>query len=218
MNGQPDTAGDIGRRLALRRKEVGLSREEVADRAGVAPGYLQYVEEQQGAFPGQAFLLRVADALGTTTSHLRGGDAGLPPGTGRAAGHPTFTVLDPDECRALMSDHGVGRLAAVTPEGPVILPLNYDVVDGSVVFRTAEGAVPSLAAGTEVAFEVDRIDDALSQGWSVLVTGPATRVTDERAVRRLDAAAHSGPWAGGRRDVWIRVDPERITGRRISAS
>ncbi|WP_329138887.1 pyridoxamine 5'-phosphate oxidase family protein [Streptomyces sp. NBC_01476] len=208
--------GDVGRRLAQRREQLSLTRTQAAERAGVDPGYLEYVEEQPGASPGAEFLLRMADALDTTLSHLRGGDTGLPPGTGRAARNPRFTELDAAECRALMADHGVGRIGVRTPEGPAIVPVNYDVVDGAVVFRTAPGSAPSLAAGHETAFEVDRIDDALSRGWSVLVTGPAARVTDPETVRHLTARAYTTPWAGGERDEWIRLEPARVSGRRIT--
>jgi transcriptional regulator with XRE-family HTH domain len=212
----PGAEGDIGRRLTLRRRQLGLSREELADRAGVAPGYLQYVEEQPAAFPGATFLLRIADALDTTLARLRGGDTAQPP-AGPAGDRPVLTELDVEECRTLLSDHGVGRIAVTTPDGPAIVPVNYDVVDGGLVFRTALGSVPLLAAGTETAFEVDRMDEALGRGWSVLVVGPAARVTESGAVRRLEAAARSRPWAGGARTQWVRIEPVRITGRRITS-
>ncbi|MGX1246953.1 hypothetical protein RKD46_008057 [Streptomyces pseudovenezuelae] len=41
--------GDLGRRLLHRRGELGLTRREVADRAGMAPGYLRYLEESPAA-------------------------------------------------------------------------------------------------------------------------------------------------------------------------
>ena len=103
-----------------------------------------------------------------------------------------------------------------TPDGPTILPLNYTVIDGAVLFRTAPDAVPATAVGAHVAFEVDHIDEALSQGWSVLIRGFARAVTDPDAVRRLTELAYSGPWAGGERDVWVRLEPAEITGRRIA--
>lgn len=209
--------GDIGRRMALRREELGLSPEEVAERAGTAPGYLRYVEEQPTADPGPGFLRQIAEVLETTVSQLRGGDADLPPGTGRAAGHPDLTELDPGECRALIGTHGVGRVAVTTGEGPAIIPVNYTVADGTIAFRTAPEAAPALAAGTDTAFEIDHIDEALSQGWSVLAVGPATYVTDAAAVRRLTDRAPTGPWAGGDRELWVRIDPVRISGRRIRA-
>jgi transcriptional regulator with XRE-family HTH domain len=215
VSGQPSAEGHIGRRMLLRREQLGLSREQVAERAGVAPSYLQYVEEQPAAFPGLTFLLRVADAMDTTLSQLRGGEPRS--GIGKASAHPVFTELDPAECRTLLYDHGVGRVAVAGPAGPAILPVNYDVVDGAVVFRTAPGSAPSLAAGAEAAFEVDQIDEALGRGWSVLVVGPATEVTDATTVHRLDARAHTGPWAGGERAVWVRVEPARVTGRRITS-
>jgi hypothetical protein len=47
---------------------------------------------------------------------------------------------------------------------------------------------------------VDHIDEALSQGWSVLLLGTAAAVTDPEDDRRLDELAYTTPWAGGRRN------------------
>ncbi|MDW4908616.1 pyridoxamine 5'-phosphate oxidase family protein [Streptomyces sp. ADMS] len=208
--------GDIGRRIERRREELGLSLRETAERAGTAPGYIQYLEEQPTAAPGIGLLIRLADALQTTVSALRGGDADLPPGIGRAAFHPQWTKLTTEECRARLGTHGVGRLAVSLPEGPVVVPVNYSVIDGAVAFRTEPRTTLAAAAGTQVAFEVDRIDDALSQGWSVLVRGRAQAVTDPDAVRRLEELAYSAPWAGGERNLWVRIDPVGVTGREIT--
>ncbi|WP_405876914.1 pyridoxamine 5'-phosphate oxidase family protein [Streptomyces sp. NBC_01136] len=208
--------GDIGRRIARRREELGLTREEAASRAGTAPGYVQYLEEKSTATPGIGVLIRLADALETSVAALRGGDADLPPGWGRAARHPELIELSAEECRARLSRHGVGRLAMDTPDGPIIIPLNYNVIDGVVTFRTAPDALPATAVEAHVAFEVDHIDEALSEGWSVLIRGFARAVTEPDAVRRLTALAYSGPWAGGERDVWVRIEPVTTTGRRIA--
>ncbi|GGJ06619.1 helix-turn-helix domain-containing protein [Streptomyces brasiliensis] len=208
--------GDLGRRLAARRSQLGLSLEETAECAGMAPSYVRYLEEHPGAAPGSGPLVRLAEVLQTTVTDLTGGAVDLPPGTGRAGRTPEFTELDPDECRSLLSAHGVGRLAVPMDSGPVIVPVNYDVVDDAIVFRTAEGTTPALADSRPVAFEVDRIDDAFSQGWSVLVRGRARTVTDPDEESRLTARAYSLPWAGGERDVWVRVEPETVTGRRIT--
>lgn len=56
---------------------------------------------------------------------------------------------------------------------PAVVPVNYEVVDNAIMFRTAPDSVPAAAVGTDVAFEVDHVDEALSQGWSVLAVGPA---------------------------------------------
>lgn len=210
--------GDLGRRVAVRREELGLSQEETAARAGMAPSYLQYLEEQPTAAPGVATLLRLAGALETTVLELTGGDVDLPPGMGQAGRHPQFTELTPQECRDLLATHGVGRVAVPTASGPLIVPVNYGIVGDSVVFRTAPDAVPAQASGAQVAFEVDRIDEAFSQGWSVLVRGHARTVTDAEAVKRLEEQAYSKPWAVPERNMWIRIDPLSITGRRITVS
>ncbi|MGV9452476.1 helix-turn-helix domain-containing protein [Streptomyces sp. NPDC003635] len=208
--------GDLGRRLVQRRTLLGMSREETAARAGMATSYLRYLEEQPVVAPGMGALLRLAGALLTTVTELTGGDVERPPGPGRATPHAEFTALTTAECRALLATHGVGRLAVPAATGPAVVPVNYTVVDGAIVFRTAAGATPALAAGLPVAFEVDRIDDAFSSGWSVLVRGYARAVTDPAQVRRLAERAHSEPWAGGQRTLWIRLEPRVISGRRIA--
>ncbi|MFF4760086.1 pyridoxamine 5'-phosphate oxidase family protein [Streptomyces sp. NPDC001292] len=206
--------GDFGRRLAAARRKRGLSLEETAARARMSPQYLAYLEQRPSA-PGTGTVVRLADALGTTLISLSGGDQDLPPGQGQALLHPRLTDLGPNECRALLSTHGVGRVALTAPDGPAVFPVNYDVVDDAVVFRTAPDAAPAAAVGHEVAFEVDHVDETMSRGWSVLAVGRAEAVTDAEAVRRLEERVHSDPWAGGPRTLWVRIRPARLTGRRI---
>ncbi|MFE6828480.1 pyridoxamine 5'-phosphate oxidase family protein [Streptomyces sp. NPDC057690] len=207
---------DIGRRVTVERRRRNLSREETARRARMSPGYLQYLEERP-ADPSVATLIRLADALGTTVTALRGGGMDLPPGLGQALLHPELRDIGPEECRTLLSTHGVGRIAVRTDDGrPAVVPVNYDVVDDAIVFRTAPNSTPAAAVGTEVAFEVDHMDEALSRGWSVLAVGPASVVTKPMDVHRLTERAHTTPWAGGEREMWVSIRPTRLTGRRIT--
>ncbi|MCU4749714.1 MULTISPECIES: helix-turn-helix domain-containing protein [unclassified Streptomyces] len=209
-------SGDLGRRAAVRRAELGLSRAEVAERAGFAEEYLAHVEESPDVLPGTASLLRLAGALRTSVAELLGGTAELPPGLGQAGHHPELVELSEQECRDRLSGHGVGRVALYTEHGPAVVPVNYTAVDGSVVYRTAHGSTPGQAVGQEVAFEVDRIDEAMSEGWSVLLVGHAIQAgATAEGSRDLEEEAGSAPWAGGEREVWVRIEPERITGRRI---
>lgn len=208
--------GDIGRRVAVERRRQNLSREETARRAGMASGYLDYLEEQP-ADPSTATLIRLADALGTTVTTLRGGGMDVPPGQGQALLHPQLRDIGPEECRSLLSTHGVGRVAVSASDGrPAVVPVNYDVIDDAIVFRTAPNLTPAAAVGTEVAFEVDHMDEALSQGWSVLAVGPASVVTEPDTVRRLTEHAHTTPWPGGEREMWVSIRPAHLTGRRIT--
>jgi transcriptional regulator with XRE-family HTH domain len=210
-------AGDIGRRVAAERRRQGLTRAETARRAKMAPQYLAYLEERS-ADPSLASLVRLAAALGTSVGALRGSGIDLPAGRGQALLDPQLRDLGPDECRARLSTHGLGRVAVSTPGGPAVVPVNYEVVDDAIVFRTAPNSAPAAAVGTDVAFEVDHVDEAMSQGWSVLAVGPARAVTEPEAVRRLADHARSKPWAGGERELWVSIRPTQLTGRRISPS
>ncbi len=207
--------GDVGRRVARRRTELGLTREEVAARAGMAPAYVEYVEHQPAHLTTES-LMRLAGALQTTPRELMGGAADLPPGRRGTARHPVLEKLDPAECRRLIAPGGVGRVVFTTPSGPVALPVNFSVVDGEIVFRTAADSVIAEYARGEVAFEVDHLDEAMSQGWSVLVSGRAERVDDPFDPARLRERAPVEPWAGGRREVYVRIHPVTVTGRRIT--
>ncbi|MEU5401458.1 pyridoxamine 5'-phosphate oxidase family protein [Streptomyces sp. NPDC005963] len=208
------SAPDLGRRVAARRRELGLSREELAERTGSVPGFVQYIEESAAA-PGMGVLLRLADALSTTVPELTGASADRPPGGGSAGGGARLRELDPAECRSLLARAGVGRVAVTTHEGPAVVPVNYVMSGEEIVYRTMSGSVPAAAAGAEIAFEVDRIDDAFRTGWSVLAVGEGREITAPDQIRDLDARAADLAWAGGHRDLWIAVRPRRLTGRTI---
>ncbi|GGT01206.1 DUF1918 domain-containing protein [Streptomyces chromofuscus] len=212
--GRAPNPGDVGRRIAAERTRRGLTRAETARRAGMAPQYLAYLEEQP-ADPTGGSLIGLAAALGTSVAALRGGGADVPPGQGQAMLHPQLHNLSSDECRALLSTHGVGRVAVWTPDGPAVVPVNYEVVGDAIAFRTSPDSVPARSVGREVAFEVDHVDEAMSQGWSVLAVGPATVVTEPGVVGKLVERAHTEPWPGGRREMWVSIEPTRLTGRRI---
>lgn len=125
-------------------------------------------------------------------------------------------VIDPDECRRLLAADEVGRLALIDGGTPAVFPINY-VVDGdAVVFRTAPGTKLSAGPRRRVAFEIDDFDRSRRTGWSVVVTGRLEEVTayDAATLQRVTRLPVE-PWAGGERAHWMRIVPDRITGRRI---
>lgn len=67
--------GVLGRRLALRRVRLGLTRKQTAARAGMAPGHLRYLAEHARAAPSGGVPFRPAGAPRTTIVELAGGDA-----------------------------------------------------------------------------------------------------------------------------------------------
>lgn len=206
--------GDLARRVAARRREVGLTREDVAQRSGMNSGYLAYLERSPDAALTPGALLRLAAALETTPEFLRGGHADRPPGPGRAGPHPRLEALDREECELLIAAGGVGRFVFLAPQGPVALPVNFRYLDGDVLFLTRAEGVLAASAGTTVSLEVDQIDEAMSEGWSVLVTGRAQLVDDPEEVEHA-ASLGLEPWPGGRREALMRIETEAISGRRI---
>jgi nitroimidazol reductase NimA-like FMN-containing flavoprotein (pyridoxamine 5'-phosphate oxidase superfamily) len=129
--------------------------------------------------------------------------------------------LTEDECLRLISAGGIGRIAFTSGYGPVVLPVNYKLHDDAIVFRTSEHGPldEDLRTGIEgasynVAFEIDELDPAAREGWSVLVQGPAHHVSDDDRARAEESGVES--WAPGDRELFIRIIPTRITGRRIT--
>jgi Predicted transcriptional regulators len=214
------TGGDTGRRIAHRREQLGITREELAERAGMVPGYIEYVEESTATITS-GDLLRIASALETTVEELLGGGLDTPPGQGGPAGDPRLHELGREECLRLIEPGGIGRIAWNGMTGPVVLPVNYKVHNGTIVFRTREGGIVDrdLSTGIEgvelkVGFEVDRIDEVRREGWSVLVQGPAHHVTSPEEIAEV-AAAGLETWAGGDREHYLRITPHQVSGRRI---
>jgi nitroimidazol reductase NimA-like FMN-containing flavoprotein (pyridoxamine 5'-phosphate oxidase superfamily) len=80
---------------------------------------------------------------------------------GDAPDVPVVEHLDKAESLRLISTGGIGRIGFTGRFGPAVLPVNYKVHDGTIVFRTALGSpmdedLRTGIAGAEyqVAFEI----------------------------------------------------------------
>jgi nitroimidazol reductase NimA-like FMN-containing flavoprotein (pyridoxamine 5'-phosphate oxidase superfamily) len=134
---------------------------------------------------------------------------------------PVLESLDKAECLQLISAGGVGRVAYSGRFDLTVLPVNFKLYEGDIVFRTAQDGATGedlrtgiAAAEYRVAFEIDDIDGAAREGWSVLIQGPAHHVDSEEE-RALVSEAGVEPWPAGEREHFIRIRPARVTGRRI---
>jgi nitroimidazol reductase NimA-like FMN-containing flavoprotein (pyridoxamine 5'-phosphate oxidase superfamily) len=152
---------------------------------------------------------RTADSQ--TTSGAMAIVKSLPP----AAGDRALRTLNPANCFDLLEPGGIGRVGLALPEGVVMLPVNFAIIGREVYFRTAPDTLLALNVGARLSFEADHFDETLHEGWSVLVHGHAHQVTDERHVTHLERARCLRPWAPGARDVYVRITPTQISGRRI---
>ncbi len=125
-------------------------------------------------------------------------------------------VLDRGDCLRLLASATIGRVGISVGALPVVLPVNFRLVDERIVFRTGIGTkLDAATANSVVAFEVDDFEPVSHTGWSVVVAGIAHEVVDHAA---LDAL-HSSDiprWALSGESRVVAVDTDRISGRRIS--
>lgn len=130
---------------------------------------------------------------------------------------PTFRILGRSECYQKLAAGTVGRLGVIVAEHPMIVPVNYALDGESVVIRTAPGTIVAQADQAKVTVQIDQIDIARNSGWSVLLRGRAAALTDEDTAELIDRTKATGvtPIAPGERQLWIRVTPTDISGRRI---
>ena len=214
----PPNPGDLSRRLAARRAELRLSQSQVAQRAGVELRYLAYLESFPGQ-PGAATLRRLATALRTTSAALLGAGQEASPGRdpGEACWGSAGLVerMVPAECYRLLAPRGIGRIAFATASGLTVLPVNYAVTDRTIVIRTGSGSLIGGHGDGPVSFEADHFDLELGQGWSVLVRGEAHRVLQPGELRHLREGCDLRPWPAGEHDLFVRIVPNQVTGRRI---
>ncbi len=205
---------DLARRVIQRRNELGLTSDELARRVGVDPNYFNYFERNADARLSAGTLNLIAFALGTTPIALSGGDFDRAPGRGRAGHHPSLDTLEREQCDAHLEAGGVGRIVFTEERGPVALPVNFEFTEGEIIFSTDHEKADLLEGLPTIGFEIDRVDETFSEGWSVLVSGAARRVIDPDEVQRL-SSLDLEPWAGGDRHALVKIAPLTVTGRVI---
>jgi uncharacterized protein len=121
------------------------------------------------------------------------------------------------ECFELLAVGQLGRVAVTDDRGPVVFPVNYVLDRHTVVFRTEPGTkLHAASRGSRVCFEADGTDEVARTGWSVIVRGEVTEVTDPAELARLRELPPR-PWAPGARNHYVRILPAALTGRRITA-
>jgi nitroimidazol reductase NimA-like FMN-containing flavoprotein (pyridoxamine 5'-phosphate oxidase superfamily) len=126
-----------------------------------------------------------------------------------------FRELSTSECLMLLQSKRVGRVVWCGQRGPQALPVNYVLDIGRILFRTSpSSSIAELGSRRQVAFEVDDVDEFAELGWSVLVVGTA-HVADHSGDVPNSLDDRPAPWAPGQRGLYIRIEPETVTGRRV---
>ena len=210
-------AGDLGRRIVERQRELNLSVAQLAERAGMAANYLEYLQQTPTAEPSSSTLLRLAVALDMDFTDLLGGRQGHAHGRTKAATDPHLVKLDDAECGNLLRGGGIGRVVFRAPGRPVAIPVNYKMLKETsssarlVMARSVDSAPKNRSVSRSTASTMP-----MSEGWSVLATGTIHRVQTPAQLREVEALDIER-WAGGERNTYFCLRVTGLTGRKINA-
>ncbi len=104
--------------------------------------------------------------------------------------------------RGASARRGVGCVVFVSSRGPVVHLLNFAVSEGDVIVSTTVDRARRLEDQPRVSFQIDRVDESMGEGWSVLVTVRARRVDVPDEAGRWPCwatssrrAGHATPWS-----------------------
>ena len=121
------------------------------------------------------------------------------------------------EALRLLSTVSLGRLVFTHLALPAIRPVNHAVAGEQVIIRAYLGTAISAAvgdrSGTVVAYEADLIDPDRHLGWSVIIVGRATRLTDQAEAARYREVLQ--PWVADGADDIIAIQADMVDGFRL---
>lgn len=124
-------------------------------------------------------------------------------------------VLSEEECLALLATAILGRVSITAGGLPVILPVNFLLVDRTVVFRSTAGTkLDAATRGDVVAFQADSFDASAHAGWSVNVIGVARDFGSVHGQLQFDPTLIPR-WAPPGDERIVGINAEIITGRRL---
>jgi len=115
----------------------------------------------------------------------------------------------------LLTTVPVGRVGVSMDALPLILPVNFVVVEDWIVFRTVPGTkLDAAVTRSVVAFQADGYALDGSWGWSVLAQGYAHEVTDEAKLGRI-TAMKTWPFQHGEANHVVAIIATTISGRQF---
>jgi Pyridoxamine 5'-phosphate oxidase len=121
------------------------------------------------------------------------------------------------ESLRLLSTVSLGRLVFTHLALPAIRPVNHAVDGDLIIIRAYLGTAISAAvgnrSGTVVAYEADLIDPDTHLGWSVIIVGRASRLTDPAESARYREMLQ--PWVAGGTDDIIAIQADMVDGFRL---
>jgi hypothetical protein len=127
------------------------------------------------------------------------------------------TVLVEAECRGLLAEAIVGRIAFSSQALPAVQPVLLAVEGNRLVIPVLLGGrVAASCDGAVVAVQVDSFEEGRAGGWSVQVVGPARVVTVPAEVAALDRLGLRFRTTTGS-SSYLVVDLALVSGWRVGA-
>jgi nitroimidazol reductase NimA-like FMN-containing flavoprotein (pyridoxamine 5'-phosphate oxidase superfamily) len=118
-----------------------------------------------------------------------------------------------ETCQRLLKDGAVGLLAMAGTEAPDVRPVNFVLLDRSVVMRTGRGRIYQGALRREPAsFVISESDRLEHSGWSVVVSGRLSLCEGDEIL----AAARVRPWARVEKREVVALSMDHVSGRRLA--
>lgn len=130
----------------------------------------------------------------------------------------SFAELSRPECVERLNSARIGRVAISLNALPTVLPVHFglNTRHDAVVIRTKRGTKLSAALrGAIVAFEVDEYHPETDGGWSVLVQGRSSEITDASEIAEAQSLSLRPASPGDGDDHFIRVELDIVTGREL---
>ena len=126
-------------------------------------------------------------------------------------------IMEETECWDLLAERRVGRVAVSIANKPDIFPVNYKLDNKAIYIYTVPGTkLAGAVLGRAVAFEIDDLDEATRQGWSVVIHGVATEVEKLEDILHAETLGIT-TWTDSPKFRFLRITVDEITGRRIPA-
>ncbi len=121
--------------------------------------------------------------------------------------------LSEAECQDLLASQNLGRLSMTIRALPIVMPVNYSYLGGSVVLGMNDGpARRSITGDSVVALGVDsgQLDERF---WAILVIGRAAEIGDLAQRRELQRMGLKD-LAGAPAAHFVQLQPDVISGYR----
>lgn len=127
-----------------------------------------------------------------------------------------LAVLSRMECLALLGTVPVGRLGISIEALPAILPVDFALLHEQIVIRSVPGTKLNAATTQAVvAFEADAWDPAGEWGWSVLVRGRGSEITDPAELAEAEQLPLRAWALKDAANRFLRIETTMVSGRRF---